>query len=384
MKTFKYWLFSISLFPVFVLFGTSLGLGSVTQLYVFAVLIFPFFRNNLIENVLYINRRFIFFIIILFSLIFLNIAQSINPVDSFLYWIIYILFIYGFHSWVKFFIKNNKFSELLFFLKQRIGFYMLFSLFLMYVCIFILEMGSNRTMNSFGIINGSVLAYFWFYKFKNSFYKVLLLLILTYGLFISLSRSSLIFSFLSIILIELLSFKKNFKRNLFIATVIFIGFVNSVPLILNWINNKQFRPGTDITDLAGLAVLNNDRFMLIENFLRVYKNNFFTGYGINSEYYLLSEWGTNIGVHNGVLEMILTLGVPLSIIFLIFFFFSFKNLYKISKINLEYKGILCFVLYCLIRSYGETYFIVNIGNVMSIVFLVVLITFFNIKNSING
>ena len=274
MKTFKYWLFSISLFPVFVLFGTSLGLGSVTQLYVFAVLIFPFFRNNLIENVLYINRRFIFFIIILFSLIFLNIAQSINPVDSFLYWIIYILFIYGFHSWVKFFIKNNKFSELLFFLKQRIGFYMLFSLFLMYVCIFILEMGSNRTMNSFGIINGSVLAYFWFYKFKNSFYKVLLLFILSYGLIISLSRSSLIFSFLSIILIELLSFKKNFKRNLFIATVIFIGFVNSVSLILNWINQKQFRPGTDITDLAGLAVLNNDRFMLIENFLRVYKNRF--------------------------------------------------------------------------------------------------------------
>ncbi|MFT4800284.1 MAG: hypothetical protein ACI93N_000042 [Flavobacteriaceae bacterium] len=385
MKIFKYWVLSISLIPIFVLFGSNLGLGSISQLYVFAVIIFPFFRYNLTKGVLYFNNKFIFFTIILFLLILLNIALSINPVYSFSYWLVYILFVYGFHSWVKFLIRNNKYSELLFFLNNRIGFYMVFSLLLMYVGIFILKLGNAKTMNAFGIVNGSVLAYFWFYKFKNSFYKVLVILILTYTLFISLSRSSLIFSFLAIIVIELLSFKKNLKRNLFFVTGILIIFVNSVQFILNWVNQKQFRPGTDITDLAGLLVLNNDRFMLIENFFKVFKNNFFTGYGIESNYYMLSEWdaASNIGVHNGVLDMILTLGVPLSILFLSFFYISLKKIFNISKTSHHYRAVMCFVIYCLIRSYGETYFLINIGNIMSIIFLMILITFFNFKNISN-
>ena len=137
MVIFKNWVFSISLIPVFVLFGSNLGLGAISQLYVFAVLIFPFFRYNLTKDVFYFNNKYFLLSIILFALIFLNIVLSIAPVHSFSYWIMYILFIYGFHSWVKYLLKINKYSELLFFIKHRIGFYMLFGLFLMYICIFI-------------------------------------------------------------------------------------------------------------------------------------------------------------------------------------------------------------------------------------------------------
>tara|TARA_B110000091_G_scaffold214551_1_gene268977 strand:+ start:6951 stop:8117 length:1167 start_codon:yes stop_codon:yes gene_type:complete len=382
MDRFKKWLWAISSCSIFVLFGPNIGFNTITSMViVFMVISYPFFRYTIISRIFIPIKNHLLIHIVSLILIFYNIILSIDPLISFQYWISYLVFIYGFNSWLIKIKRDGKYQEFLSVLKKDLKYYMFFNLMLIYFGLTFLGFGSLKTYNTFGIMTGSVVVYFWFLDFKNVKIKMLFISVLIYFLLVSLSRSSLIFAALAILTTELILFKKSLKRKF----LLLIGGVSLLLLFRNklfsWFSEKQTISGSGITEISDLASLNDDRYMLIQNFLKTYQDNFFTGYGIKSDYNNLSEWNAvdNIGVHNGILDMLLVVGIPLSLIFIYYFFKSFRKLIKMTLRDKSNSALLGFVFYCLIRSYGESYFLINTGNQMSIFFILILIVTYNTK-----
>lgn len=382
MDSFKKWLWAISSCSIFVLFGSNLGLNNnVSMAIVFIVISYPFFRYTIISRIFIPIKNHLLIHIVSLILMLFNILLSIDPLISFQYWIIYIVFIYGFSSWLVKIKKDGQFKEFLSILKKDLKYYMFFNVLLIYFGLTILGFGNLKTYNTFGIITGSVVVYFWFLDFKNVKIKMLFIVVLIFFLIISLSRSSLVFAALAILTTELILLKKSAKRKF----LLFLGGVSTIFLfrdkLISWFSEKQTITETEITSISDLASLNDDRDMLVQNFIKTYQSIYFTGYGVNSDYNNLPEWNVtgNIGVHNGILEMILVVGIPLSLIFIYYFFISFKRTIKLALADKSFSAILGFVLYCLIRSYGESYFLLNIGNQMSIFFILILIVIYDTK-----
>lgn len=382
MDSFKKWLWAISSCSIFVLFGSSLGLSSnFSKAIVFIVISYPFFRYTIISRIFIPIKNHLLIHIVSLILILFNILLSIDTLISFQYWIVYIVFIYGFNSWLIKIKKVGQYQEFLSIFKKNLKYYMFFNLSIIFIGIAFLGFGNLKTFNTLGIIAGSVVVYFWFLEFKNIKIKMLLLLVLISFLIYSQSRSSLVFAAVSIFVTEFILIKKGGKRKMFL---LFFG-VMSLFLygdkLISWFSEKQTIAEAEITSISDLINLNDDRDMLIQNFFKTYSNNFFTGYGVNSDYQNLSDWDAtgNIGIHNGILEMILVIGVPLSLIFLYYFYVSFKRTIELAISDKSFSAILGFVMYCLIRSYGESYFLLNIGNQMSIFFILILIVIYNTK-----
>lgn len=383
MYSLKLWLLFISLLPILILFGLDIGIPiAISNILVAIILIYPFVKYSLVHKNFISFKNGIFIYVVSIALIIFNVLYSFEPLNSLAYWLVYVLFIYGFNSWIIELKKKNKFFEFLAVLQDKLGVFLFFSLIIIYFCLTILKFGNGKTFNSFGIISGSAIVYFWFKDFKNIKYKIIILSILAFFLVISFSRSSLIFGFLSIFLTELLLIKKNAKRKLFLMIFSFTLLIFFSLEFSAWFAEKDLSKGISFNNISDLKDLNTDRFNLIENFANTYQNNFFTGYGINTTYQNLNEWNVvdNIGVHNGILEMILMVGVPLSLIFISFFFKTFKRIIKLAILDKRHSTFLGFAVYCVFRSYGESYFILNIGNVMSVFFLIILMAVYNTKS----
>ena len=380
MDSFKKWLWAISSCSIFVLFGTNLGLNNLlSNAIVFFILSYPFFKYTISEQVFVRISKYIFLHIIGLILVLFNIVFSYDPINSLQYWIIYLVFIYGFNSWLNKIKREKKLGELLLVLKKNLSIYMFINLVIIYLGITLLGFGNLKTYNTFGIITGSVLVYFWFLDFKNVKIKYFLILILLYFLIISLSRSSLICAFLAIFGVELILFKKSSLRKFFLLFFVFVVIYIFNDKLMLWFSEKQSLDETEIKNISDLISLNEDRDMLIQNFFSTYMNNYFTGYGVNYDYQNLSEWNStdNVGVHNGILDMILVVGIPLSLVFIFYFFKAFKRTLNWTLKDKSYSALFGFLLYCLIRSYGESYFLLNIGNQMSVFFIIILIVFYN-------
>lgn len=382
MDRFKKWLWAISSCSIFVLFGANLGLDSnLSFAFVFIVLAYPFFRYTIIDRIFIPIKSHLLIHLISLMLILFNILLSMDPIVSFQYWIVYLIFVYGFNSWLIKIKKDNQFGELLLILKRNLRYYMFFNLTLIYIGLSFFEFGNLKTFNTFGIITGSVLVYFWFLEFKSIKIKIFFIFILMFFLIVSQSRSSLVFAATAIFATELILLKKDGKRKM---VLIFFGVVALFlygDKLISWFSEKQSITENQITNISDLASLNDDRDMLIQNFLKTYQDNYFTGYGVNYDYNNLPEWNItgNIGVHNGILDMILVIGIPLSLIFIYYFSISFKRIIKLAITDKSFSAILGFVIYCLIRSYGESYYLLNIGNQMSIFFILLLIVIYNTK-----
>lgn len=384
MKNFNRWLFLIALSPIFILFGASLKINKyIVMLFLFSLLSYPFFLN-ITKNKFFagINKSFFLVLIGILGLIIANIILSIDPIISLLYWIIYLLYIYGINSWIHIMYMNGKVKDFLYIVKNKLGYYIFLSSLIIFIGLTFFNLGNARTLNSLGIITGSAIVYFWFLKSKPLI-KTIILLILIFFVVFSLSRSSLIITALSILITEIILLKKNFLRKLILVFFTLAGFIIYRKILYEWFEKKEILtkidPNNEVIDL--FLEMNSDRKELIDNFTAVYDKNFFTGYGINTQYQKLEAWDAvnNIGVHNGILEMILVIGVPLSLLFLYFYIVSFKNIFKLTLRNKEYAPILGFVVYISLRSYGESYFLLNIGNIMSIFFLMILVFFYNIN-----
>ena len=382
MKNFKKWLWAVSLSPIFVLFGSDIGLPKeISTVYLFSTLIYPFLISRIYNKIsLTLKKHFAIHVISL-SLIFTNILLSIDPSTSLFYWFIYLFFIYGMNCWILLLKKEGEFPYLLSFLKVGLDKYLINSILIIFIALTIFNFGNGKTFNSLGIITGSTIAYVWFKNYNKIFYKPIILFILIFILLTSLSRSSLIFVILTILVTELILLNKDIKRKgtIFIALIILITFYSEN--LLNWFSLKQFGNSKAINKFSNLLSLNEDRSVLIDMFLKVFKDIFYTGYGIDTPYQELVVWNQvdNVGIHNGILEMVLLLGVPLAIIFFYYFIVSFKKIIKLTSKNKSYATILGFVMYCLLRSYGESYFLLNIGNTMSVLFLIILILLYNHK-----
>lgn len=381
MKRLKYWFISVALVPLITIFGSDLGIPSwAVQILLFALLSGPFLNYFINQGYsLKMGGESLFFVYSMIFVIF-NIVLSLDPFVSLVYWITYIFFIVGIRIWIKT-INVTGGNQLNDFVKTKLGYFILGSLILMYIGIFLLGLASAKTYNAFGIISGSALAFFWFHKSKQIL-KISIISVLLYFVFISLSRSSLLIVFAVILLMEIL-FSKNKLGTIVLCLTVFISLNFFSESILNWIAQKD--NDVQLSSFSDLGKI-NDRSVLVDNFFRIYQNNFFLGYGINTDYYNLPEWDIvgNIGVHNGILDMILTVGVPLSLFIGFLVFVSVKNLWRLLLIDPSYKAVFAFVLYCVVRSYGESYFVLNIGNVMSLLFIFVLIYFFNKKKLISG
>ncbi len=381
MKSFKVWLLSISLLSIFILYGSSIGVSPiVSNLFVFLSLTYPFFKYSLFKG---IKIRFLssYFILILsLILIIINIIFSIDFFTTLQYWLIYLMLLCGLGSWIKYFKVKGEFKLLVSYLSENLSIYFLVNLIIIYLGLMI-GLGNAKTYNSFGIIAGSALLYTWYVPSKNKRKKILTIVLLLYFILLSQSRSSLIFAAISIFVIEFFIIRKNYKNKLYLLGLFLIISGLFGGKLLSWFSEKQTVNQTKINSLSDLTNLNNDRIDLVNHFFAVYTDNLFSGYGANTVYQDLREWDSvdNIGVHNGILEMVLTIGLPLSIIFLFYFFNAFLKLKRISINHHQYLSLFAFSLYCLFRSYGESYFLLNIGNQMSIFFIVFLCVGYNIK-----
>lgn len=373
MNSLKTWFYILTILPFFIIFGKDLSMpGFAINIFTFGLLAFPFILFFIIKGeVAPIGKRFPLIYISLILIIF-NITNSYEPEVSLSYWLLYIIFTYGFCCWFLV-LKKESYDLVLTFFKKSIIYFVIISLIFIYIGLVLLDYGSAKTFNSFGIISGSAFAFFWFIDIKKKIIKWSVLALLFYFLIVSLSRSSLIFSLMTILIIEFFFIKNNgIKRiAILISSLGFLLFFSE--LLVEWIAQKETI--SNFNSLSNIGTLADDRIMLMNNFLKVYKNNFFFGYGINTDYKELSEWRNvgNIGVHNGILEMILTVGVPLSIIILYFVFISFKKLFFIARKDESFAAMFSFSFYCILRSYGESYFVLNLGNIMSIVFILMLV-----------
>lgn len=381
MKSFKVWLLSISLISIFILYGSSIGVSPIiSNIFVSLTLTYPFFKYTLFKGIKIRFKNSYFILILSLILIIINTIFSIDFFTTLQYWVIYLILLYGLGSWIKHFKAEGKFKLLISYLAEKLPIYFLINLIIIYVGLMI-GLGNARTFNSFGIIAGSALLYAWYVPFNNKKKKILTILLLLYFLLLSQSRSSLIFAAIALFVIEFFVIRKNYKNKFYLLALFLIVSVFFGGKLLSWFSEKQTVNQAKIDSFYDLTNLNNDRLDLVNHFFVTYLDNVFSGYGANTAYQDLREWNSvdNIGVHNGILEMILTIGLPLSIIFLFYFFNAFLKLKKISSINHQYLSLFGFSLYCLLRSYGESYFLLNIGNQMSIFFIIILCVGYNIK-----
>lgn len=373
MSNLDKWLIFIAATPLFILFSESFGLppsaSTVLLLIILTIplIVFGFYHRQFVKVTK--NKLLIFFC--LFMVLF-NIILSEDIFLSLQYWVVYVALIYGFYIWLVLIKPTPLYASFLHTLTLRIGVFVGLSAVMIFVLLLVLNITSLRTFNSLGIISGSAIAFLYFAQDINKKFKWILIILLAIALFSSLSRSSLIFTVLSIVMVETLLSNQNRGRKVFVllSGIVFTLFYSDN--LLNWLSEKEL---SAFTSFAQIQTLNDDRSLLINQFLDTYTDNFFTGYGVNVYYGSLPAWDKveNTHVHNGILDTILQVGVPLGIIFVVFYFKALKKAFKLARKNARYAAIFGFLMYYLIRGYGESYFMLNIGNPMSISVIILIV-----------
>lgn len=131
-----------------------------------------------------------------------------------------------------------------------------------------------------------------------------------------------------------------------------------------------------------------ERSDLLELGWEVFQEKPFLGFGLKSKYYegriSLLE-GNSTHVHNGYLGTLIETGVLISFFILIFLLRLIIKTWRGILLNRRgnYDNIwFFFLLFGLIRAYGENYLFFNLGNIFSIIFLflsIVLVFGSNLK-----
>jgi len=380
MKLLRTWLWFASLLPLILLFGKDLGLTANTSKIILASIVsFPFIVTGGIK--LFVARKLKIPGIAVISLILIlaNIMFSIDYLKSMIYWFTYLILIVGITNLFKSIRYRGELDDLNILLTQRLSVYLNISTLIIFLGIFSFGLGKEQTMNSLGIISGSAFVYQWFKRSSGYLNNILLLALLGFILIYSLSRSSIVLAILSIYVVEIF-----LKRRLTLMTLVLVAvgvLVFSVydDQLLNLLNTKQAATKT-IENIENLGRLNEDRFLLIKNFFDVFVNNIFVGYGVDTSYYLDESWNNsgNVGVHNGILETLLYVGLPLGSVFIYYFWRAGKSIYNEFISSNSYASLMGFMVYSCLRTYGESYFLLNVGNVMSLTLIMVCI-FYGIK-----
>jgi O-antigen ligase len=352
------WFLAI-IFPIFNLGAWFIGIPKFlfnilfpgTVLYLFFVL-----RNlsnsNKIKDVFKLALPFIF----------INCLISISPNSTLAYWPIYILLVSSIDKIITN-ISAKQFEDL----KNMIPHFFAITSVITYIILFPYINSGLSTKQSLGMISGAWLITSVYAKKFKLIYIVLSCFILLE----SDSRGSIAFAFIVIFIYLLTQIKSKNAVWIISLIIISISFIGKVEQIaLNKLMQKEYQADNTSEAIDG-AIL--ERQILIDQGYELFKQKPVFGYGMKSHYEKLMEGlgeAQDLGVHNGYLEILIQLGIVSSIPFALLIIFLLLRVLKTFLFQRNFFGIThLFIIYGLIRGYGESYLFFNVGNMFSIFFL---------------
>jgi O-antigen ligase len=117
---------------------------------------------------------------------------------------------------------------------------------------------------------------------------------------------------------------------------------------------------------------NRDRIELVQAGWNLFKSRVFFGHGLKADYRALLAHGLSrkVHVHNGLIGVLLEGGV-IGLAFPLYFIVNAITRYTF-RLRIIHVVVMLFML---LRAYGESYFFYNIGNLPSLVFLIIVISY---------
>jgi len=333
-----------------------------------------FFLGVFISTVIYfflrtlplpLDRKSMLGILFITPLIFINCSLSIELINTSLYWALWLMFIVSLLKVIQRFSQND--LENIF---NHIPYILLTASLILYIILFPYLGGSLPTKNSLGLLAGGTLIAAL--SIKKTKLRVSVICLALFILFESDSRSSLVFA-IGITALYLLSSVRSKNAPIFmLGIVLLLIFQGNLYRLLE---EKMLAKELYATNLSeAIESAQKERTDLLTSGWKIYLERPIMGYGLKTKYYegrLEVAPGVFVHVHNGYLSTLIETGVIISFFV---FLLLIKLLYKIGRQLLllpkSYDKIwLYFILFGLIRAYGENYLFFNIGNIFSIFFV---------------
>tara|TARA_Y100000389_G_C17465126_1_gene524821 strand:- start:3118 stop:4329 length:1212 start_codon:yes stop_codon:yes gene_type:complete len=331
----------------------------------------------------------IFLISVVIILTNFNLRKIDNTVFFFLTFFLLINFIYYLFGLFEYFLKNQDISYInQYYLKQNISIifsllfykfifneknidkfiqysivsYFVIFLVLIYFYLYVfkadfigvhidLEVGKTRVnKNTFGTFLNLLFPFLITYIFKKKKYlsgPIFIFLYLIIIFKIDSSASLIIFLF-QIILYLIMYFKKLLLTFFFICFFLF-----SIFLFLNPIENESNLDDSflskQIEDVNNYMSFNSHRGSLLDSGLQKIKKDFFLGSGIETFRIRDDYKGSRTETHNAYLNITVSYGLPGLFLYLFFYYFLFKKIYKKNNMNISnYDGACIVYIFTLI------------------------------------
>lgn len=297
--------------------------------------LFEYFIKN--QNISYINEYYLKQnICIIFSLLFYKFIFNEKNIDKFIqysiisYFVIFLVLIY-FYLYV---FKAD-------FIGVQID----------------LETGKTRVnKNTFGVFLNLLLPFLITYIFKKKKYFSGLIFIFFYFIIIVKidSTASLIIFLFQITLYLIIYFKK-----LLLTFSLICFFLFSTFLFLNPIENESNLDdpllSKQIDDINNYITFISHRGYLLDSGFQKIKNDFFLGSGIETFRIRDDNNGSLTETHNAYLNITVSYGLPGLFLYLFFYYFLFKKIYKKNNMNISNYDSACIVyIFTLLAALSAT------------------------------
>jgi O-antigen ligase len=317
-----------------------------------------------------IPQSFLTIIKFAFPLISLNVIFSINPIESLIHWVLVILIYVAYSKSIDRLTRDEIMS-----LFKLLPWMIFTSAVIIYLGIKLVVIGSISTYNSIGMISGGSLV---LSRCSTSKYRDLISLLSFLILLDSHSRGSIIiatFCFVILFIRQELTYRRFFSLRVVFLVTLFVFFGTGV--VSHFTDSLAFKSSEkelmDVGLIGSLKDSNEDRLVLIDHGIDLARRRPILGWGLNSNYssYMVMD-ELNMGlqglhVHNGYLSMFIEVGILLSLFFMVYIIKLLLLLtHPVQKeLKLLKQSVALFILYGLLRGYGEDYLFLNMGNIFS-------------------
>lgn len=170
----------------------------------------------------------------------------------------------------------------------------------------------------------------------------------------------------AILIMLLLVIVTNFRiKNLIIYGVLALVFSTTIITLANTVMSQKSK---EESNLEGIVEAFEERNYLITQGLDVFWKSPVIGVGLGYDYYTDVIFGVRGGtyhVHNGYLNMLIEIGI-INFICIILILYYRRN--RLLNNDIFLMGI----LFVFLRAYGESYFLLNYGNIYSVLLIFVL------------
>jgi O-antigen ligase len=347
------------LYPILNLGGSYIGIPGVVFQVVFVTFVLVAFfytiRWDAPPQVL-----IIFFVALPF--IGFNIYYSIDFMGSLLYWMLWLCFIFAIFKTIKV-MHPADFRALM----SHVPFMLLTTSLVLFAVLFSRINESLPTKNSLGILSAAALISCL--VIENKSVKLVCIIISLVILNMSDSRSSFFFALAVIGFYQVLKFSSK-HIGLYIISLLLLSF--SFSTIFEFVEQKMVQKEYQATNLQdAISSASRERTLLLEKGWEVFLDRPMFGYGIKTKYQegrISIVKGHDMGVHNGYLGALIEVGLFLSLFIVLGLIKILSRSFKII-INKKANIWVMLVLFGLIRAYGENYLFFNLGNLFSIIFI---------------